>query len=456
MTNGEILKKIREQNKDILDSQKALKTKREIFDALKKSLNRDNITILTGLRRVGKTTLMKQLISDLAQNQKNPKENILFFSFDEVITRQVDFLDRLIAVFLEEQEKEKKKYIFLDEIQYVGFWQGVIKKYYELNLKIKFVVSGSSSVFIKEKMADSLTGRVAEYHIEALNFREYLKIIRAKDYNFTPDLKNFFLTPDIKQFNRLSRDYADIKQEKEILPYLLCGEFPEVIKYPSLQEKYSYINNSIYKKLIEYDLPEIFTVQNKPEFIQLYDVLIKETANLIEIINLSREIGISKDTLKGYLEILNQAFLWDKIFNFTKSVRKKSRNLQKHYIKSTNFYAAKYDLSGNIEGIASIMGKLIETKCFWILKSIFPYVFFYFKQGQEVDFYISSDPLLRQMIPIEVKWKEKIRDQDLKTLQYVMSKKGIKYGFILAKDFDYFKIDSQGSCIWVIPVGMML
>lgn len=98
-----------------------------------------------------------------------------------------------------------------------------------------------------------------------------------------------------------------------------------------------YIRTSILRKILVEDSPSIFGIDKPAEFSAVYKIISRETGNLFEIMNLSREIGISKDTLNNYFYYYEQIYLAKIIFNYTKKLRKQFRIHKKFYISSPNF-----------------------------------------------------------------------------------------------------------------------
>ncbi len=152
---------------------------RIIFDSILKFFGKRQIIALTGLRRVGKTTLMLRLVDSLLEKGFDSKK-ILFFSFDEfpsVLFRDVISEFELKMGF---DGKNRDYYVFFDEIQKVSNWENQLKTIYDLNPNLRIVVSGSESLFIKSKSKESLAGRMFEFTILPLSFREFL-VFKGKD-----------------------------------------------------------------------------------------------------------------------------------------------------------------------------------------------------------------------------------------------------------------------------------
>ncbi len=164
--------------------------KRQLFYDLEKNLNKRQILSITGLRRIGKITLIFQLIQKLIEDKIETK-NIFYFSFDEY----TENLDELIEFYKQIKNKDLRDeniYIFLDEIQKLNNWENQIKKYYDLYPKIKFIISGSESLFISTKTKERLAGRLFEYILKPLFFKEFL-MIKEESTNQTTSKINLLL-----------------------------------------------------------------------------------------------------------------------------------------------------------------------------------------------------------------------------------------------------------------------
>ncbi|MBU4142078.1 AAA family ATPase, partial [Patescibacteria group bacterium] len=155
------------------------KHKRKLFFELVKYVSDRQIISVVGLRRTGKTILLKQLIRHIIEQGGAKPGNVLFLSFDEVLVTSKlalkDYLDAFLENFLKKESFEKI-YIFLDEIQYIDKWQHILKRYYDTHQNIKFVISGSSSLFLKKQTTESLAGRIYEFKLPPLSFEEFMEL----------------------------------------------------------------------------------------------------------------------------------------------------------------------------------------------------------------------------------------------------------------------------------------
>ena len=180
---------------------------REVYKQLQKFLPLPQIIALTGLRRVGKTTLMLKIVEDEIKNGFDPK-NIVYFSFDEF--REVE-IRKVMKEYEEMLEKDfrKGKYLLLfDEIQRLSNWEDQIKRIYDTFKNIKIIISGSESLFIKKKSKETLAGRIFEFKVEPLSFKEFLSF---KGVKFKP------VGLYEKELNRLFNEFSLIQGFPELV-----------------------------------------------------------------------------------------------------------------------------------------------------------------------------------------------------------------------------------------------
>ena len=149
-------------------------TRRDLYDEVDRWMTKKQAIAIVGLRRIGKTTLMRQRLDGLGKKA-------IFFSFDE---EEIQKKDVLVFVLDYAITTLHATHLFLDEIQYVDDWEGTLKRYYDQNA-IKFVVSGSESLEISRANA-SLAGRLVTFPMDVLSFREYLRLNGVDIRDITP------------------------------------------------------------------------------------------------------------------------------------------------------------------------------------------------------------------------------------------------------------------------------
>ncbi|MBA7575003.1 hypothetical protein ES708_16819 [subsurface metagenome] len=358
---------------------------RKFLATLKQHTENKQIIELTGLRRTGKTTLFFQLINFLLQTGIEP-HSIWYFSFDE----QKYSLDELLAEFKKQTKKDintDKLYIFLDEIQKLKDFQSQIKIYYDLYPNIKFFISGSTSLFIKKKIRESLAGRLFSFLLKPLDFHDYL---------------NFRDKSNLLEFPEMYR--AEISEEYE---KYLSDQFVETISITNDELKKEYVIG-ILKKIIYEDIPQIFPVDNPEILYAIVKIIAQQPGMYLHYENLANDLKISSKTLSKYISILEQAFLIKILYNYSANQLTSEKKLKRVYLTSSSFCTALHDFKH--------LGLVVENA----VLSIEPYSFFWRDAYKhEVDFIMIEGG---KIIPIEVKYKNRIIKTDYNNL-YLFAKK---------------------------------
>ncbi|MCK5510264.1 ATP-binding protein [Candidatus Parcubacteria bacterium] len=431
--------------------------KRFLHKEISKQINSRFVLGILGLRRVGKSTLLKQIICRLLERKINPIR-IFYFSFDQdMVIKTADALESCLTGYFSEILEEKpsllKKpvYIFIDEIQYIDFWQDVIKRYYDLSPKIKFFITGSQSIILSGKSKESLAGRMYEYYLEPLCFDEFLLIANKKIIrkNYINDVFAAAATFTALAKENYSAGRAIEKNAKE---YLLAGQFPEIAKIKNIKDKYYYIKESIIGKILEKDIPQFYEITKVANLKIMAEHLIENSSSLFAVNNIARNVGINRLTAESYFTYLEKGYLINTLYRHTKSKIKQGRLLKKSYAHSINFICAlggwKDDYYNEVPGV---FGKVVETYVFNVFKNMavkHNYDLSFFSQGnKEIDFIIRNR---NKICPIEVKFKTNILNSDFKYLVDYCCDKKIKHGIVVTKNL-IEKRNIRGVNILFVP-----
>lgn len=396
------------------------KPKRDVFQLLKgKVCGNDLITAITGLRRIGKTTIVKQIINDLL-NSKTERRKILYFSFEEAsLAKDPDLLEKIIDYQLK-NNTDGKLFLFLDEIQYVDFWNAVLKKYVDSEPRLKFVVTGSSSLFLKTGARESLAGRILEIIMRPLSFGEYLRIVKGIEL---PVVAPFSVDKLILYERELKENFYN---------YLVFGEFPYLAKLDQFSDQKQYVLDWVIGKIVESDLLKIRRVVNTNALVNLTNVLLVGSGQLVELQNLARDLGLDRATLGEYLSLLEKTNLTGTVFNRGVGYRSRSLRQRKIYSASVNAIALKNTNGPFSESFKLKIGQVVECFVFNYLSSKEGELFFWRqRQIKEVDF-IWQTP--EKVLPVEVKFQSEIRPEDLKNLLYYCRKEKIQEAVVITQD----------------------
>ena len=283
---------------------------RDLYNEISKYIPLPQIIALTGLRRIGKTTLMQKVVLDFI-NDGFDVRNIIYFSFDDFRDIKIKELMKDYEEFMEKDFKNGKYLLLLDEIQKVANWEDQIKRVYDIYGKnIKIIISGSESMFIKKRSKETLSGRIFEFKVENLSFKEFL---RFKGIEYSP------ISLYEKELSKLFEEYA------------LNQGFPELVGIKDKDIIRKYIKESIVEKVIYRDLPQLFKIKDIGVLESLLEIIMEEPGQLIELTDLSKELKVSRQTLSNYFFYLEESFLIRKLYNFSRNKRKSERKLKKYY-----------------------------------------------------------------------------------------------------------------------------
>ena len=390
--------------------------KRSFFDKMQEFKNYRQIIILTGLRRVGKTTLIYQAIKDLL-SRTDPKR-IFYFSFDKEIDDLVELFENYKELTGIDYKKEKI-FVFFDEITRFKRWASELKLIYDSLPNIKFYISSSSSINLEEEAVKTLAGRYFLINVNPLNFKEFLELTEKRKM-----LENYKLYQ------------KEIK--KEFFSYLLRS-FPETIKWDNELIIKDYLRTTIIDKIIKSDLPERFSNINKELLYNLIELFYKEPGFYLDYDNLSRKMKISKNTLYTHIFYLEFCYLIRIVKNFRPSTLSTSRKLQRVYPYWWNLAYCYGENNDKI--LESFVLSIINGKYYWR------------NLEKEIDFLKVEG---KSILPIEVKNKERIEERDLNTLKLFMNKYKIKKSLLVylgneeIREFNSGKIEFISFWKWLL------
>lgn len=389
---------------------------REIYKELQKFMFLPQIIALTGLRRVGKTTLMFKIVEDDIRNGFNPM-NIVYFSFDEFREVEIREMMKEYEELVEKNFRKGKYLLLLDEIQKLNNWEDQLKRIYDtFGKKIKIIISGSESLFIKKKSRETLAGRIFEFKVEPLSFKEFL----------------LFKKVDFKPIRLYEKELVKLFNE-----FTFTLGFPELVNIKEKDVIKKYVKESIVERVVYKDIPTLFKIKDISIIESLLNIFMEEPGQLIEISELAKELKISRQTLSNYLTYLEESFLIKKLYNFSRSRRKVERKLKKYYptIVSVELLFREDDLSKS---------KIFEWLIINQLKAEF---FWRDPYKNEVDIIMIN----KKLVPIEVKYGK----IDFKGLLVFMKKFRVNEGYIISPKKEETQ-KSDEKIIFVVPAFKFL
>ncbi|MFB3924017.1 MAG: ATP-binding protein [Terriglobia bacterium] len=407
--------------------------RRPIFDTLRHDLERvPQILSITGPRRIGKTTLLRQLIHELLGSGIAP-ENLVYYSCDDpALLRYRGTVGELIEMGMRAlRRREKTTYLFLDEIQRLEGWELFLKKYYDLKYPVRFLISGSASSPIFKKSRESLLGRVKDYHLLPFSFREFLLYQLRDEHSILEELRK--LRTAGEQLQGMVAEAPIVDAEKVQLPapspelvnhlntllnrYMLEGGFPEVWELPDWKLKQEYLFDNQINKVIYEDL--VLAVEfRKPELLKrFYISLLERPGCETNVGRIAGETGINSQQIEKYWPLLEMTDLVYRIERFRKSPTRVRRGLMKFYLVDLALRNAVLRIAEMPGDDPSLVGRYAENLVFLALKK-WPGTIqldYFRERDDEVDFIVHVGP--RTYLPVEVKYQEQIKASDFRGVE---------------------------------------
>ena len=346
--------------------------KRDAYASILKYMDKKLMIILYGLRRMGKTTMMYQIISELLKVNKS--RYVLYFSFDEYTHSLKDILNSYQEMVLNNTFDNIKEniYIFFDEIQKVPDWENQIKVYYDLYPSIKFILSGSAAVSLRRKSNESLAGRIISIYIEPLSFNEFLEM---NGY----DREKIRQNPDM--------------YKRELIPmlqkYMKYGTFPELAHNDDEDYAKMYIKDSVIDRIIYRDIENEFKINDTNLVRTLMKLIVNKPGLTLNFKAISENLGKDQRTISNYFEYLEFGFLIKILYNYRANDYISLRKLKKCYPVTPNIIFALSDKFHEL--LPYVMENLVLMK----IKTDY-----FYKNSYEVDFISVNED---KISPIEVK-----------------------------------------------------
>jgi len=344
---------------------------RDIYKELTTHLSKKQITVITGMRRVGKSTSVKYLLQQIKHT------NFLYLDCERVEIRilfnKPDYENIKEELELRGIDFSQPSLIAIDEIQLVQNLPSVIKYLYD-TYPIKFIVTGSSSYYLKNTFSESLAGRKRIFEMYPLSFKEYLKFRQVWDDGYEKYAWNSY---NSAWYNKAKDWYED---------YISYGGFPEVVLEPKNQDKKELVEDII-NSYIELDVKILSDFTVSEELFKLVKLLAARSGNKIDYTKIGSVSGIHRQKITSYMQLLEQTYLIYQATPFTKNIDKEISQQKKIYFADTGILNV---LAGN--QLSS--GQIFENAVAAQIRPPGPLQYYQRKTGQEIDFIFKGDTAL--------------------------------------------------------------
>ena len=391
----------------VIDSQ------REVFLKQDSGFSRDALsqipivnsfaTIITGIRRCGKSTLLLQLL-------RRDYQNAIYLNFDDIRLSGFETAD--FTRLHKEIERREIRVLFFDEVQVIENWEKFINQLLREGYKV--FITGSNASMLSVELGTHLTGRHLSMELFPFSYSEFIR------------------------FKKLNND------ENAVIDYLKTGGIPEYVK-----SSVSYVLNALVDDILMRDIAIRHSVRDVNSLRQLTAYLITNIGNLVSANKLSGMFDIkSPATFLEYFSFLKDAYLLDFIPMFSHSLKIQARNPKKVYVTDMGLYTE------NALSTSDNMGRRLENLVFLHLRRRYKHIFYYKDRG-ECDFIAIEKNTVKEAIQVCLTITNENFDREYNGLLEAIQNLGLKQGTIVTlNQSDTFEKD--GIIIRMMPAATLL
>jgi len=417
LTDIEIKEILIRQRQTILGKKYGIE--RTVLKEVEAKIKLPHVVVLTGIRRSGKSTLLRQIIKKHYND-----EDFYYINFED--ERFINFpaseFNRLYESLL--NLYGQKKVFFIDEIQNIINFETFIRRFYEEGFK--FFITGSSATLLSKELSTKLTGRHIDIIVKPFSFLEFLK------------LKNFILEKD-----SIYKTESKIEIKKYFDSYLINGGMPEYLVYND-----SELLTKVYEDIILKDIAVRHKVKNIVILRELYQYLIYNFANRFSYNSIKNLMKVgSVNTIKKFIAYLEETYFSKTVGKFDYSFKKRIINDKKFYLLDNGFIKI---LSAKV---TKDKGWLLENLVFNELNS--NNEIFYYSNKNECDFLLVKNKTIIKVVQVCFELNEENRERELNGLIEALGKFKLNRGLILTYNQED-KLEINRKKIEIIPVWKWL
>ena len=378
---------------------------RSALTALIDRIEIKEILIIPGIRRCGKSTLLKLLINYLLKNHQS-YGSIFYINFDDPSFNEIYTEPKKLYEIIKTAEKitgEKIKYLFLDEIQNVQGWERFVKSVYDSGLFKKICITGSNATLLLGNYAKLLTGRYLTVPAYPLSLTEILSALK--------------LTHKLTQLSHQAKILKTIEEMN------LYGSFPEIFAKTQADLKRETLI-SYYEAILFKDCIANHEIRDTRTFKALANYLLTHFATLYSYNQLAKIYECSDSTIKDFIHAMENSYMIEEIKLFDFSLKRQEKNKKKIYVIDNGLiYAAAFRFSEN-------KGRFLENLVYTELKKSGIKEVYYFHDQRECDFIIKKD---RKLTAIQVCYQltPENREREIDGLQAAISKLNCDQGYLI-------------------------
>lgn len=362
--------------------------------------------LLSGPRRVGKTTILNQIAESLCREGVDPK-SVLYVSLDHPILKLLTLPNLLRIYHANIYPEGKPATLLLDEIQYSKGWDLELKQLIDHQRAYRILATGSASAVHGQRLMESGVGRWIRVPIPTLSFYEFLQIRNEMPRGIPGDLR------PVDLFTATPQAMAELAFScRPLMPgfrdYLLVGGFPETALQHNIALSQRLLREDVVERVIKRDMTALFGIRNVNDLERLFIYLCLHSGGIFAVNSCAGDLGVSATTVANYLDILEQANLIFRVAPTNLGGKKILKARYKIYLVDAALRNAVLLRGEEILSHPEEMGTIVETT---VLRHLYAYYYrdtpqiAYWRDARtlrEVDIIIKSPSYL---IPVEIKYR---------------------------------------------------
>ncbi len=436
--------------------------RRLAFDACRLYLEDTSLrraVLLSGPRRVGKTTILLQIADQLLARGIDPK-SILYVSLDHPLIKLLNVRELLALYHSSVHPQSKETYLLFDEVQYSKEWETEIKLLVYYQPQYRILTTGSASVVHRERLTESGVGRWITVPIPTLSFFEFVHI-RGES---APEIPGSLRPSDL--FAMTQGERTELGQRfRDLLPlfqhYLLVGGFPETANQKNTALCQRLLREDVVERVLKGDMTALFGVRNVNEMEKLFIYLCLHTGSIVAHKPCADALGTTPATVANHLTLLEQANLIYRVPPVEMSGKKVLRSRNKYYLVDAALRNAVLLRGEEILTRPDEMGLIVETT---VLRHLFAYHYRdvptigYWRDartGKEVDIIVQSP---KYTLPFEVKYQESPRLRESSGLVAYCTLEEVDRAYWVTKqdkDFDVVRMGGLQTEFLKVPAHIL-
>jgi predicted AAA+ superfamily ATPase len=415
--------------------------------------------LLSGPRRVGKTTVLYQLAEDLLAGGVEAR-SILYLSLDHPVLKLLGLRDILDLYHQHIHAEDRPAVLLLDEVQYSREWETEIKLLVDHKPNYRIVATGSASVVHRERLAESGVGRWVTVPVPTLSFYEFIHIRGETPPAVEPGLR----PKDLFAVARADLGRIAV-QLRPLLPlfqrYLLVGGFPETARQDDIDLCQRLLREDVVERVLKRDMTALFGVRNVNELERLFIYLCLHTGGILAHQTVATALEVSKSTVANHLTLLEQANLVYCLPPVRTGGKQVLRARNKYYLVDAALRNAVLLRGEDVFAKSEEMGLIVETT---VLRHLYAYHYrdvpdiAYWRDaasGREVDIIVRSPAYL---LPFEIKYRERAPLDATSGLAVYCAAEGVRQAYLVTKqdsDFGVSRLDGIDTQFLKVPAHVL-